>query len=414
MNRKKKEFVRACLSGFLFFGVFLLVVSQAMAAQITVSWDPSPDSDVVGYKLYFGTSSRNYTNSVDVGNTTSFTLTNLEAGKIYYIAATAYDTEGLESDFSEEVVATAISVDSDGDGIADDEETSLYKTDPFNADTDGDGISDGNEVARGTDPLVANSPNGTGTQNSLVMLDVGFAQFKNSWTTISLNASFHNPVVLIGPATYYGKQPGIVRINNVGSDSFDVAFNEWEYLDGKHKREKAAYLVMDEGRYVLDDGSIWEVGIVTLSGNGDWHYVAFTDEFPDAPKVFLTIQTHNDSTPVIVRARNVDSNGFEAALFHEEANGQPHGTEIVGYIAVWNPDGTGTIAGIPYAVGSAIVDSDWSQVGDFQLMLQEETSADSETYHLEELVDVLVVGEQVFAQDVWWVDFDPASLRVKY
>jgi hypothetical protein len=43
-------------------------------------------------------------------------------------------------------------VDSDGDGLTDEEEAELG-TDPINPDTDGDGLTDGEEVERGTDPL---------------------------------------------------------------------------------------------------------------------------------------------------------------------------------------------------------------------------------------------------------------------
>ncbi len=58
------------------------------------------------------------------------------------------------------VIATAqgLKVDSDGDGLTDEEEIALG-TDPTNPDTDGDGISDGVEVrlkALGFDPLVKN------------------------------------------------------------------------------------------------------------------------------------------------------------------------------------------------------------------------------------------------------------------
>jgi YD repeat-containing protein len=48
------------------------------------------------------------------------------------------------------------SVDSDGDGLTDEEEMRLG-TDPFNADTDGDGFPDGLEIALGSNPLDANS-----------------------------------------------------------------------------------------------------------------------------------------------------------------------------------------------------------------------------------------------------------------
>jgi len=51
-------------------------------------------------------------------------------------------------------------VDSDGDGLTDDDERNIYHTDPIVADTDGDGLSDGVEVRAGLDPLVFNTLTG--------------------------------------------------------------------------------------------------------------------------------------------------------------------------------------------------------------------------------------------------------------
>lgn len=52
-----------------------------------------------------------------------------------------------------------IYVDSDGDGLADEDELRIG-TDPINPDTDGDGISDGVEVKMGTDPFTFDTING--------------------------------------------------------------------------------------------------------------------------------------------------------------------------------------------------------------------------------------------------------------
>jgi len=48
-------------------------------------------------------------------------------------------------------------IDTDGDGLTDDEETFVYGTDPTNADTDNDGLSDGDEVDMALDALDADS-----------------------------------------------------------------------------------------------------------------------------------------------------------------------------------------------------------------------------------------------------------------
>ncbi len=47
-------------------------------------------------------------------------------------------------------------IDTDGDGLSDDDETNIYGTDPLKYDTDGDGLGDGVEIRMGTDPLVPN------------------------------------------------------------------------------------------------------------------------------------------------------------------------------------------------------------------------------------------------------------------
>ncbi|HET9136737.1 MAG TPA: OmpA family protein [Candidatus Kapabacteria bacterium] len=52
------------------------------------------------------------------------------------------------------IVVTAKPVDSDGDGLTDDDEMKVYHTDPHNRDTDGDGCTDGEEVLQyHTNPL---------------------------------------------------------------------------------------------------------------------------------------------------------------------------------------------------------------------------------------------------------------------
>ena len=71
--------------------------------SVALGWNPSPSTDVAGYKIYYGTASHNYTNSVMVGNVTNATISGLVAGQTYYFAATAFDDRGDESQLSDEV-----------------------------------------------------------------------------------------------------------------------------------------------------------------------------------------------------------------------------------------------------------------------------------------------------------------------
>ncbi len=72
-----------------------------------LEWDASPDPNIAGYRVYNGESSRDYTHVVDVGLATSVPLTNLSAGVTHYLAVTAYDTNHVESPWSDEVWFTA-------------------------------------------------------------------------------------------------------------------------------------------------------------------------------------------------------------------------------------------------------------------------------------------------------------------
>src|SRR5262249_45280867 len=83
--------------------VFLPLFVSAQVS-IDLSWQPSPDTNIAGYNVYYGTSSRNYTNEISLGNKTSTTISGLVGGITYYFAATAYDSAGDESDFSNEIL----------------------------------------------------------------------------------------------------------------------------------------------------------------------------------------------------------------------------------------------------------------------------------------------------------------------
>ncbi len=81
-----------------------LILSQLIAAYtLTVAYDPSPSSDVVSYRIYWGTASGNYTNSAVVGNVLTASISGLKEMRRYYLAATAIDVDGTESVFSNEI-----------------------------------------------------------------------------------------------------------------------------------------------------------------------------------------------------------------------------------------------------------------------------------------------------------------------
>ncbi len=88
-----------------FFAIICLL-SNSQARELIISWDRNTEADLAGYKIYYGTSSRQYTQFIDVGKINNFTVSGLSEGVTYFFAVTAYDTAKNESDFSREVSAT--------------------------------------------------------------------------------------------------------------------------------------------------------------------------------------------------------------------------------------------------------------------------------------------------------------------
>jgi uncharacterized membrane protein YgcG len=106
-----------------FFLVFFIIptfsVQNIHAAEITLAWDQNSEPDIAGYKIYYGQESHSYTNTLDVGKHTSCVIADLEDGETYYFAATAYNNDGFESGYSNEISnAEPGTTPDDGDGGA--------------------------------------------------------------------------------------------------------------------------------------------------------------------------------------------------------------------------------------------------------------------------------------------------------
>ena len=90
----------AVLLACLFLG---FAVTPAHAQQVQLTWDAplqtngTPIPNLAGYKLYYGSQSGQYPTMISVGMKTTYTVTNLSAGRTYYFAAKAYNSTGTEA-----------------------------------------------------------------------------------------------------------------------------------------------------------------------------------------------------------------------------------------------------------------------------------------------------------------------------
>ena len=79
------------------YGLMVGMSAPGQTSSVTLAWDSSPDTNVVGYFLYIGFASGAYTNRTDAGAATTASVTGLVQGDTYYFTVTAYDGSGSES-----------------------------------------------------------------------------------------------------------------------------------------------------------------------------------------------------------------------------------------------------------------------------------------------------------------------------
>ena len=99
----------AAFAAALLLSTGLLLQKAAAATTLTLKWQASPSSpNIDGYRVYYGTSSGNYTQHIDVlGTGTTATAANAPSGTTYYYTVVAFKA-GVESTRSNEVISSAL------------------------------------------------------------------------------------------------------------------------------------------------------------------------------------------------------------------------------------------------------------------------------------------------------------------
>ncbi|MDJ0628340.1 MAG: M23 family metallopeptidase [Rhodobacter sp.] len=272
-------------------------------------------------------------------------------------------------------------------------------------------------VTVGATPV--NGPTGTGPEFG----ETGTLTLTHAATTVTLQRTYENPVVIAYVATENGSQPVNVRVADISGNDLTLQLQEPSDLDGSHVQETVHYLVVEAGTWVLPDGTVLEAGTLNgtqLSPQG-FDTVAFEAAFDAVPVILSQVQTFNGSDFVTTRQRGADAGGFQLTMQKEEANnaGAP-AAETIGWVAI--EAGSGTAGGVRWLAGSASgithanatvhlgsdmadgvnviaalsgfagSDPSWvrgngSTTSTFDLSVQEDTSRDAETAHVAEAVD---------------------------
>jgi len=272
-------------------------------------------------------------------------------------------------------------------------------------DTDADGVADCSDASP-ADP----------TRSGPMVFDRVSAG--SDWVTVELPGTYQNPIVIAGLPSIRAGDPGVVQVRNVGATSFEIRFGEWMYLDGVHTPERIPYIVIEAGRYAMNDGSTWEAGRFAIAGVRTFTRQGFTAAFPGDATLLLTTQTTHDPEPAAIRARNVTSDDFEVALFEEESHtDRVHMPETVGYLAVHAAGEGGLVYAAgqfrPYVLRTVMLNSAFRPVGEWLAKIEEDASLDTETNHTLETVFTLAIEGKLYGQIVSFAGRDTCTLRYK-
>lgn len=174
------------------------------------------------------------------------------------------------------------------------------------------------------------------------------------WMTVPFSRPLIDPVVVVGPPSYNGREPVTVRVRNVGREGFEVQLDEWDYLDGEHTAETVPWMAIEAGEHTLADGRRIEAGRRRDVGR-PWLSQMFSTAFEAAPVVLVQVASAHGPSAVAPRVRAVTNSGFNLSIQPEEAATRSPEPETVSWVAVdvgGRPEQamSGT-AGVAYGVG---------------------------------------------------------------
>ena len=165
-----------------------------------------------------------------------------------------------------------------------------------------------------------------------VIGEVGTSTTDDDWKTVTLDRSYSNPIVVLGPVTQNSSDRFTVRVKDVNSSNFKWRVHEWGYENGSHGNESVHYMVVDAGHYAFKNGQQLYARDKTNVNEDTFTNVSFPNEMTNP--LFLT-QITTDGT-----AANARNNGYSVRLQQQENRDQSRSISNETVDAIFMEQGT--------------------------------------------------------------------------
>lgn len=184
----------------------------------------------------------------------------------------------------------------------------------------------------------------------------------STWQTVTLQQTYDTvPLIFVLPdegSGYSGDSPAALRIQNIGTGSFEIVqvepqSSEAGEVEGEHAAMTVHYIAIESGDHTLPDGTRIFASIhdtTTKQGKNvsdprDWDDITLSPGFSATPIVLAMIQSLNNENATLpdassspwmtVGIRNVTANGFQTTLDRAEtSSGNIVNSETIGYLAI--------------------------------------------------------------------------------
>jgi len=166
-----------------------------------------------------------------------------------------------------------------------------------------------------------------------VTYETGVVDSVNGWTTVNLDNSYNEPVVIAtgqeGADISLDVEKSRPRIRDISSNSFEVIVTNDV---GSTVTEDVGYLVMEKGHWIIDGVEV-EAGTYNVTSTSPQD-ITYIESFPENTVVVDTIQEETDVGSSRYTENSMGSTGYSVYWEKYDDYGNNIGPVTAGYIAV--------------------------------------------------------------------------------